>query len=130
MTKTMTNTSGNRIMKAALALCLCASLASAAQPFLPGQAPPRSAERENPMAGDARAQKAGAKLFDRECASCHGADATGIGKTPSLRRPAISGARPGALDWVIKNGGIFHGMPSFAHLPQPERWQLVTFLQS
>jgi len=116
--------------KLAIALCLFAASLMAAQPFLPGQAPARHADRENPLAGDARAQKAGAKLFDHECASCHGAGAGGIGKTPSLRQSAVSGAKPGALYWVIENGGIFHGMPSFAHLPERERWQLVTFLQS
>ena len=116
--------------KLAIAWCLCAAPLPAVQPFLPGQAPPRHADRVNPMAGDTRAQKAGAKLFDRECAACHGADANGLGKTPSLRQPSVSGAKAGALYWVIENGGIFHGMPSFAHLPEPERWQLVTFLQS
>lgn len=118
------------MIKIAVALFLCAAMLPASQPFLPGQAPPRCADRVNPLADDARAQKAGAKLFERECASCHGADANGIGKTPSLRQPVVSGAKPGALYWVIENGGIFHGMPSFAHLPEPQRWQLVTFLQS
>lgn len=81
------------------------------------------------MAGKSSAPAAGAKLYRRECASCHGANATGIGKAPSLRQPAVSQAPPGALFWVIDNGAIYHGMPSFAHLPEPERWQIVAFLQ-
>jgi mono/diheme cytochrome c family protein len=82
------------------------------------------------MAHNSRAQKAGSKLFERECAACHGAAAQGSGKAPSLRQPSVSKAAPGALYWVLENGAIFHGMPSFAHLPQPQRWQIVTFLQS
>jgi mono/diheme cytochrome c family protein len=82
------------------------------------------------MAGDSRAQKAGAKLFERECAACHGAGADGLGKAPSLRQTGVSQAPPGALYWILENGAIYHGMPSFAHLPEPERWQIVTFLQS
>jgi hypothetical protein len=31
--------------------------------------------------------------------------------------------------WVLENGSLHHGMPSFAHLPAPERWQIITYLQ-
>ena len=102
----------------------------ASEPNLPQQSPPQQASKPNPMAGDSRAQKAGAKLFERECAACHGAGADGLGKAPSLRQPGVSQAPPGALYWILENGAIYHGMPSFAHLPEPERWQIVTFLQS
>jgi mono/diheme cytochrome c family protein len=102
----------------------------ATEPNLPRQAPAQWAARTNPMAGDSRAEKAGAKLFERECAECHGASAGGNGKAPSLRQAGVSRAKPGALFWIIENGAIYHGMPSFAHLPEPQRWQIVTFLQS
>jgi mono/diheme cytochrome c family protein len=117
-------------MKRALSLlALCGAL-TAAEPNLPRQVPAHQAARTNPMAGDSRAQKAGAKLYERECAACHGAGADGYGKAPSLRQPGVSQAKPGALYWIIENGAIYRGMPSFAHLPEPERWQIVTFLQS
>jgi len=32
--------------------------------------------------------------------------------------------------WVLKNGSIYQGMPSFAHLPEPQRWEIITFLRS
>ncbi len=117
-------------MRFAIFFAVLACALRATEPNLPQQAPPKWAHKTNPMAGDSRAQKAGAKLYERECAACHGAGAGGIEKAPSLRQAGVSQARPGALYWIIENGAIFHGMPSFAHLPEPERWQIVTFLQS
>ena len=117
-------------MRHLLGCLLLASALSATEPNLPQQAPPQWSSKSNPLAGDSRAQKAGAKLFERECSECHGAGADGIGKAPSLRQAGVSQAPPGALYWILGNGAIFHGMPSFAHLPEPERWQIITFLQS
>ena len=94
------------------------------------KAPIEKVNRKNPLEGNANAQLAGAKLFDRECAACHGAEAQGIGKAPALKRNDVIGAPPGALFWVIENGSLRKGMPSFAHLPAPQRWQIVTFLRS
>lgn len=84
----------------------------------------------NPMHDDAQAQRAGAKLYRRECAACHGADREGRRKAPALAREEVYSAPPGALFWVLRNGSLRRGMPSFAHLPEAQRWQLITFLQS
>lgn len=73
---------------------------------------------------------AGAKLYARECASCHGANREGMGKAPPLNGSAINHADPRALLSIIRNGSIHHGMPSFAHLPEQQRWQIVTFLRA
>lgn len=108
-----------------LAGALCAR-----EPNLPQQAPPQWSGKSNPLAGNPPARKAGAKLYERECAACHGAGADGRRRTPSLRQAAVAQAPPGALYWILENGAIFHGMPSFAHLPERERWQIITFLQS
>jgi mono/diheme cytochrome c family protein len=116
-------------MKFTIVFILAATL-WATEPNLPQQAPPKCVNKPNPLAGNARAQRAGAKLYDRECVACHGAGADGIGKAPSLRQAAVSQAPPGALYWILENGAIYHGMPSFAHLPEPERWQIITFLES
>ena len=93
-------------------------------------APPKFARRTNPFEGSETARLAGAKLFARECAACHGAEADGLGKAPPLKSPEVSKASPGALFWALENGSLRHGMPSFAHLPEPQRWQIVTFLRS
>jgi mono/diheme cytochrome c family protein len=93
------------------------------------QAPLSTAARRNPLEGQERARRAGAKLFARECASCHGENgAGGGGKAPPLRHSAIREAFPGALFWVLRHGSIPDGMPSFAHLPEAQRWQIITWL--
>jgi mono/diheme cytochrome c family protein len=86
--------------------------------------------KKNPFAGTVLAAEAGAKLYRRACASCHGRRAEGAGKAPPLNRSDIHNAAPGALFWVLRNGSPRLGMPSFAHVPEPQRWQIVTYLQS
>lgn len=93
------------------------------------QAPPQYARKINPFESDPQAERAGAKLYARECAACHGANREGTGKAPALNRTDVSHAAPGALFWVLRNGSLHRGMPSFAHLPDPQRWQIVTFLR-
>jgi mono/diheme cytochrome c family protein len=94
------------------------------------QAPAKAASMKNPFEGDEQARQAGAKLFERECAACHGANREGHGNVPALNRTEVTSAPPGALFWVLRNGSLRHGMPSFAHLPEPQRWQIITFLQA
>lgn len=85
----------------------------------------------NPLEKNEPARRAGAKLFARECASCHGENGVGgLGKAPPLRQNEVYGAAPGALFWVLRNGSLNRGMPSFAHLPVPQRWQIITWLQA
>src|SRR5260370_38382583 len=92
--------------------------------------PPRAAQYENPFAESEQDRQAGKKLFQQECASCHGRDAKGIGKAPPLASPIVRQAEPGKLFWILRNGSLRRGMPSFAHLPEEERWQIVTYLKS
>lgn len=84
----------------------------------------------NPYALNSGASQAGAKLFGRECSSCHGSDLSGHRKAPPLNRIDIRTANPAALFWVLRNGSRASGMPSFAHLPPQQRWQIITFLQT
>ncbi|HYL75567.1 MAG TPA: c-type cytochrome [Bryobacteraceae bacterium] len=110
--------------------CLALAVAAwAAGGSLLRQAPAKFAERKNPFAGDEQARLAGAKLYAHECAACHGSNGEGIGKAPPLKRTDVIEAPPGALFWVLRNGSLYRGMPSFAHLPQPQRWEIITFLQ-
>lgn len=117
-------------MRFGIVFVILATALSGAEPNLPQQAPLQWAGKPNPLAGNSLAQEAGAKLYQRECAECHGARAEGIGKAPSLKQPNVSQAAPGALQWILWNGAIFHGMPSFAHLPETERWQIIAFLKT
>lgn len=93
------------------------------------QAPAEAVNLQNPMERDRKAREAGAKLYSRECASCHGPRREGLGPAPPLARTDIFRASPGALFWVLRNGSLHHGMPSFANLPEPQRWQIILFLR-
>ena len=95
------------------------------------QAPPKEANRPNPYAGREEARQAGEKLFRRECAECHGRDAQGSEHVPALASsPRLRQAPPGAIFWLLRNGSLGRGMPSFSHLPEQRRWQIVTYLKT
>jgi mono/diheme cytochrome c family protein len=94
------------------------------------KAPQKSAGRTNPLASDPEAVAAGAKLFHLHCAECHGEDAAGSRKAPSLRAPEVQQARPGAIFWLLTNGVVRRGMPVWSKLPEPQRWQVVSYIKS
>jgi len=60
----------------------------------------------------------GKKLFQQHCASCHGSTAEGKGKRPNLHSDAIRNAKPGELQWLLTNGNLGKGMPSWSRLPE------------
>ena len=93
-------------------------------------APEKARVRKNPFAGDPQAMTAGGKLFEQHCAECHGPKAGGTRKGPSLLREEVQQATPGTLFWILSNGVVRRGMPVWSKLPDQQRWQIVTFLQS
>ena len=93
------------------------------------EAPVQARTRTNPFAGKPEEERAGGKLYEQHCAECHGAKAGGTRKAPSLLREEVRSASPGALFWILTNGVVRRGMPVWSKLPEPERWQIVTFLQ-
>jgi mono/diheme cytochrome c family protein len=92
--------------------------------------PEKALAKPNPFENDADAVLAGGKLFQRHCAECHGMKAEGGKRAPSLLREEVRQATPGALFWVLTNGVVWHGMPVWSKLPEPQRWQIVAFLKS
>jgi mono/diheme cytochrome c family protein len=94
------------------------------------EAPEGARAKKNPFAGDPEAVAAGAKLFEQRCATCHGRKAGGARRGPSLLREEVQQATPGTLFWVLTNGVVRRGMPVWSKLPEQQRWQIVTFLQS
>jgi mono/diheme cytochrome c family protein len=86
--------------------------------------------RANPYADDPSAVQAGDKLFARYCSPCHRAGRGGKWRAPDLHSPVVQKSPPGELFWILRNGMLRQGMPSWAHLPDEQRWQIVTWLQT
>lgn len=92
--------------------------------------PPKARNRSNRLERDPEAPIAGRKLFEQHCAECHGSDATGGKRAPSLAARQVQEATPGDLFWILTNGVVRRGMPVWSRLPEPQRWQIVTYLKS
>lgn len=92
--------------------------------------PETDRKRVNPFTGQADAVAAGKRVFEDHCAKCHGADALGRGKRPSLRSERVQQAADGEIFWLLKNGNLPKGMPTWAAIPEPMRWQVITFVKS
>ena len=95
-----------------------------------GHVPEEARARANPLEANPDAALAGRKLYERHCAECHGATAENGRRGPSLRAPEVQTASAGALFWVITNGSVRAGMPVWSRLPEPQRWQITTYLKS
>jgi mono/diheme cytochrome c family protein len=54
----------------------------------------------------------------------------GSRKAPSLRVPEVQNATPGTLFWILTNGVVRKKMPVWSKLPEPQRWQLVSYIKS
>jgi len=80
------------------------------------------------------AAAAGAKVYAKNCAACHGENAEGKLQRghyrPTLHSNRVKQATPGELFWLLTNGSLRNGMPSWSHFPEPERWQVVSYLKS
>jgi len=92
--------------------------------------PPENRERANPLAADPDAVAAGGHIYQTNCAKCHGEDASGSGRRPSLRTERVHDATDGELHWLLTNGALSNGMPAWSGLPDAQRWQLVRYLHS
>jgi len=94
------------------------------------KAPDKYRRATNPFANDRDAASAGGFLFEEHCEECHGKEAMGGRKAPSLRVEVVQNAAPGALFWILTNGVVRKRMPVWSKLPEPERWQLVSYIKS
>lgn len=86
----------------------------------------------------------GSALFAARCAACHGAEGRGDGllaqhmrtpppdlaRAPLRTRDATGAVGASELVRTITVGAPAHGMPSFAHLLEEERWSLALFVLS
>jgi glucose/arabinose dehydrogenase len=85
---------------------------------------------KNPYAGQAQATLAGKDIYARNCSACHGSAGEGTGSVPPLKNGPTQKASDGAIFWYITQGDVSSGMPSWASLPEQQRWQVVTYLKS
>ena len=94
------------------------------------KAPEKYRNKPNPLVNDRDAVAAGKVLFEEHCEDCHGVGATGGKKAPSLRAKEVQEATPGTIFWILTNGVVRKKMPVWSKLPEPERWQLVSYIKS
>ncbi len=93
-------------------------------------APDSAQAMKNPFEGQDAAAQAGKSLYARNCASCHGPTGKGTGNIPSLVDGKLDSVKPGEVFWFITHGDKANGMPSWAGLPENQRWQIVTYVTS
>ena len=96
-----------------------------------------NADDRNPVAGSAKAAKAGGYEFRINCALCHGLGAHGGGRGPDLTRAAKKHTHSdGEMFQVISNGIPGTAMPANGTngqgvgMTDEEIWQIITYLRS
>jgi mono/diheme cytochrome c family protein len=116
---------------AAMVLSLNLGLFAVADGSWLRKVPAKDHERTNPYHGQADAIAAGQRLYADHCSKCHGENAQGTRKRPPLRSARVQfQATEGDLHWLLVNGNMRKGMPSWAKLPDPELWQLIAYLKT
>jgi cytochrome c oxidase cbb3-type subunit III len=92
---------------------------------------------QNPLAGDAKAAKAGEYEFRINCALCHGLGARGGGRGPDLTRAQKKHAHNDAeMFQIISNGIPGTAMPANGTngqgvgMTDEEIWQIITYIHS
>lgn len=120
-------------MKIAFLLLLSSSL------FLPSlvaqntsfhNVPASAKAKKNPYAGQPLAIAAGKEIYGRTCITCHGSAGEGTGNVPPLVHGPAQQASDSEVFWYITRGDVSNGMPSWAGLPEKERWQVVSYVKS
>jgi mono/diheme cytochrome c family protein len=93
--------------------------------------PQRERERANPYRDQPDAVAAGRRIYLDHCAHCHGNDADGTKKRPSLKSARVQQeATDGDLHWLLVNGNRGQGMPSWVKLGDPQIWQVICYVKS
>jgi mono/diheme cytochrome c family protein len=101
---------------------------------------PDAAKLKNPVAANAASLAAGKKLYDAQCASCHGVTGKGDGKGGALLKPLPSdftdatwkhGQSDGEIFTVIRDGAKQTGMRAYgSRLAANDLWNLVNYVRS
>ncbi len=119
----------SRIVLAVLLSTLSiAALQADDKPF--HDAPASAKAQKNPFAGQQAAADAGKTLYARNCLACHGKTLQGTGNVPSLVDGKLKGVTEGEVFWFVTKGDKDNGMPSWAFMPEENRWQIVTYVEA
>jgi mono/diheme cytochrome c family protein len=99
-----------------------------------------AAKMKNPVAANAGSLAAGKKLYDAQCASCHGPTGKGDGKAGAMLKPLPSdlsdgewkhGSSDGEIFTVIRDGARQTGMRAYgSRIPANDIWNLVNYVRS
>jgi len=69
------------------------------------------------------------EAYHLRCAQCHGENGEGTGNIPGLAAGKAQAASDSELFWYITKGDINNGMPSWASLPERQRWEIINYLR-
>ena len=104
------------------------------------QQKPATNATKNPVAASPASIAAGKKLYDSQCASCHGTAGKGDGKAGALLKPTPSdltdgdwkhGQADGDIFTIIRDGAKQTGMRAYgSRIPTNDIWHLVNFVRT
>jgi mono/diheme cytochrome c family protein len=104
------------------------------------QQKPAAHATKNPVAASPSSIAAGKKLYDSQCASCHGTAGKGDGKAGALLKPTPSdltdadwkhGQTDGDIFTVIRDGAKQTGMRAYgSRIPVNDIWNLVNYVRT
>jgi mono/diheme cytochrome c family protein len=104
------------------------------------QQKPAANATKNPVAASASSIATGKKLYDSQCASCHGTAGKGDGKAGAMLKPTPSdltdgdwkhGQTDGDIFTVIRDGAKQTGMRAYgSRIPTNDIWNLVNFVRT
>ena len=132
----MINLSCERLSRSALIVSLFFVAPADLCPFLHAQntsfhnAPASAREVKNPYVGQAQAVLNGKSVYGANCGACHGNTGQGAGNVPPLTHGAVQTASDSEIFWYITHGDVNNGMPSWASLPEKQRWEVVSYVKS
>jgi len=106
-------------------------------------APLEYIDKVNPLKSEPRNFKKGKVLYrikaKRACKFCHGMEGLGDGSMSDLQpmpprnftcKNYMNNIKDGELFWVVREGIIDSGMPSYKHLSDKKIWQLILYIRT